>query len=112
MVELGIDISQLMQPLIIKSIFSGEEIPIDALVDAMLTQKIYESIKGSLTLPPEFKDLESVLDLMIQMDSIKRVLAVLRGETPPPPAIDKVIELVVNLQMINALSQAFGTVAS
>jgi len=108
MSSLGIDINALIQPLMIRAILRGEDIPIDAIVDIQLSQIIYESLMSSLSLPSEFADLQSVIDLMIQMDGLKRFMAVLRGETPPEPAIDKVIELVVNLQLISSLSQSLG----
>ena len=109
---LGIDITQLMQPLLIRSVLKGEEIPIDAIVDIQLTQTIYQKLMESVTLPSEYADLQSVIDLMVQMDGVKRFMAILRGESPPEPAIDKVIELVVNLQLISSLSQSLGGTAT
>lgn len=112
MSTLGIDINALIQPLLIRAVLKGGEIPIDVIVDIQMTQTIYQSLMSGLTLPSEFADLQSVIDLMIQMDSIKRLLAVMRGETPPEPAIDKIIELVVNLQLISSLSQSLGATAT
>ena len=109
---LGIDINALIQPLMIRAVLKGEEIPIDVIVDIQMTQTIYQSLMAGITLPSEFADLQSVIDLMIQMDSVKRLMAVLRGETPPEPAIDKIIELVVNLQLVSSLSQSLGGTAT
>lgn len=108
MSEPVIDVKSLIQPLLIKAVLRGEEIPIDVIIDAEITQKIYDSLMKSIQLPPEYADLKNVIDLMMQMDSVKRVLAVVRGQAPPEPAIDKVIELVVNLQLLSTLAGAFG----
>jgi len=108
MSSLGIDINALLQPLMIRAILKGEEVPIDVFVDIQMTQTIYNSLMSSITLPSEFADLQSVIDLMVQMDGVKRLLALMRGETPPEPAIDRVIELVVNLQLISSLTSALG----
>jgi len=97
---LGIDINQLIQPLMLKSVLKGEEVPIDTIVDLMISEKIEEQLLASVTIPSEFAD---IVNLMLEMDKLKRLMAILRGETPPEPAIDKVIELIINLQLVESL---------
>ena len=98
---LGIDIMSLIQPLLIKAVFKGEEIPVDALIDILVSEKIEETLLASITIPSEWID---IVNMMLEMDKVKRFLAVLRGETPPEPVIDKIIELIVNLKLVESLS--------
>jgi len=105
-----IDVSSLIQPLMLRSVFKGEEFSLDAIIDVILQDKISESLLGSVELPSEFADLGDVICLQIEMTKVKNLLAAMRGEAVEAGAgLDKIIELIVNLQMLSSISSAFGT---
>lgn len=104
-----IDIDALIKPLMLKAVMTGEgEIPIDALINLQVEKKITDQLLQSIELPEDFQDLGDVICLMISMNRVKAVMAYMKGETPETTGIDKVLELVINLQMLSALSSAFG----
>jgi len=105
-----IDIGTIVQPLLMKSVIAGGELNIEPLIDVMVQEKIQESLLASVELPSEFADLADVICLSLEMNKVRTVLAVLRGEAPPAGAgIEKTLELIVNLQMLSAISKAFET---
>lgn len=104
-----IDINSLIQPLLLKNIFTGGEFNLDPLIDAMVQDKIEESLLANVNLPSEFADLGDVICLSLEMNKVKTVLAALKGEqVSPEEGLDKVIQLIVNLQMLSALSSSLG----
>ncbi len=104
-----IDISAIIQPLMLRAVFKEGEMNLDVLIDVIVQDKIEQSLLANVTLPAEFKDLENVICLMLDMNKVKSVMAALRGEQPPEgTGIDKVLELIVNLQMLGALTQSLG----
>jgi hypothetical protein len=104
-----IDIGQLLQPLLLRSVFKGEELQLDAVIDVYVQDAITKSLLQNIDLPQEFADLGDVICLSLEMNKVKYLLAVLRGQQPPEGSgVDKVLEMVVSLQMLSALSQAFG----
>lgn len=106
-----IDVNTLLQPLLMKSVFQEEgEIPLDQVFNIIINDKITQSLLGGVTLPAEFADLGNVICLQLETQKVRAVSAMLRGETPPEFDISKTFELVINLQMISSLSQAFTTV--
>jgi len=98
---LGIDITSLIQPLMLRAVITGQEVNMDAIMDLLISEKIQESILTAIEVPSEWADL---VNLMLETDKVRRFMAILRGETPPEPAIDRVIELVVNLKLIESLT--------
>jgi len=89
----------------IPKILRGEEIDISPYINAMIASKIVDALKASITIPTEF---ESIIDVMIFAEKMRAFSAALRGETYEL-AIDKIVELMVSLYMISALSEAFAT---
>ena len=104
-----IETSTLIQPLLMRAVLRGEEFDITPIIDILVQDKIVSSLLGQLTLPEEFKDLGDVICLMLEMNKVRSIMAVLRGEQPPEGVgVERVLELVINLQLLSQLSQAFG----
>ena len=108
-----IDLGQILPVLVMKSMFKeGEETNFDVLIEAMVNDKIVNSLLANIELPDEFKEMGDVICLMIQMDNLKTVLAALRGERVESKALDKALEMVINLQLLSVLSNAVGSGSS
>ena len=109
--ETQINIVQLVQPMLLSAILKGEDISklIDVIVDAQVNDVIFNKVLSSIQVPEEFQGLIDVFKLANQLDTLKAIMAAMKGqEYQPKFGIDKVIELMVSLQMINALSTALG----
>ena len=61
----------------------------------------------NIQLPEEFKDLKDVIQLMLDIQRFKAISAVLKGETPTID-ISKVLDLVINLNLIANLANMFA----
>lgn len=106
---LGIDINQLIGPVIMLAVLKGEDIT--PVFDAIINSKVTETLLDNLAknIPPEYQDIVNVIKMAAELDTIRGVLAAIKGqEYQPKFSIDKAIELVVTLQMMNALTQALG----
>lgn len=104
-----IDVGTLIQPILLRSVFrEGAEVPIDQIVDITLQDKITASLLQGVSLPPEFQQLGDVICLQLEMNKIRAVTAMLRGEEVPEFDIGRVFEMVLNLQIINSIATAFG----
>lgn len=88
-------------------ILRGEEVDLTPYINVIVSSKIVDAIRASITLPTEF---ESIVDIMLFAEKMRAFTAAIRGETYEP-AIDRIIELMVSLYMVNAISTAFGTSA-
>ena len=105
----GFDLSGLMKPLMMKAVLTEGEMNIDVFINVMVQEKMEQSLLSSITLPEDFSDLQDVICMMLQMDKLKGITAAMKGEAPPEGAgLDKIINLVVQLQMLSALEGAFG----
>jgi len=82
----------------------GEEVDITPIVSLKINEVILDALKKSIKVPTEF---EGLIDVMLMAEQMKAVTAVLRGEEYTP-AIDKIIELMVNFSLIESLTSAFG----
>ena len=104
-----IDITSIIQPLMLRSVFTGEEFKFDTLIDVLIQDKIEKALLQSVELPEEFAELKDVICLSLDMNKIKTIMKVLRGEeVQPGEGLEKTIELIVNLQMLSALTSAFS----
>ncbi len=103
-----IDIGSILQPLMMAAVLKGENIPIDAIVDVYIQDAIQNALLQNVTLPQEFAELGNVICLELEMNKIRTLLAVLRGEQPPENTIDKVIDMVLNLQLLSAIGSALS----
>ena len=102
-----IDIKELLGPVMMLNAFKGEEFDITPLLDVMIGQKITENLLSSITLPSDFADLGDVICLQIQMQHVKALEAILKGERYEFD-ISKVIETLVTFNMLSALTSAFS----
>jgi len=107
MTGLGIDIKQLLTPMMLASIVKGEEFDVSKIIDIYVNDMIVNSLLQNIQLPEEFKDLQDVIQLMLDMQKFKAISAVLRGETPTID-ISKVLDLVINLNLVASMAGAFG----
>lgn len=107
MAGLGIDIKQLLTPMMLASVVKGEEFDISKVVDIYVNDMIVNTLLQNIQLPEEFKDLKDVIQLMLDVQRLKSISAVLKGETPTID-ISKVLDLVINLNLIASLAGAFG----
>ena len=104
-----INLTQLLEPLMLKSVFKEGEFDIGPIIDIIVQEKIEQNLLSSIEIPDEFADLGSIVCLMVTVNKLKAVTAVLRGETPPEgTGMDKVLELIVNLQMLSSIGSALG----
>ena len=106
---LGIDINQLIGPVLMLAVFKGEDItPVfDALINSKITETLLDNLAKNI--PQEYQDIVNVIKMAAELDTIRGILAAIKGqEYQPKFSIDKAIELVVTLQMMNALTQALG----
>jgi len=103
-----LNVQEIMQPLMMSAVLKGEEVPLDAFIDVYLQDAIVNSLLQNIELPPDFQDLGSVICLQLEMNKVKTLMDILKGKQPEETGIDKVIELVVNLQILSAIANAFG----
>ena len=103
----GIDVQSLLPVMMMKGILAGEEFNLDPVIDVMINKQIAESLLANVTLPSDFAELGDVICLQVQMGQLKAVQAALRGETAEFN-MDKIIDMVVNLQLLSAIESAFG----
>ena len=89
----------------IPKILRGEEVDITPIIESQVNKMILNSLLSTLTIPTEFQD---IVNLMITLEDTRATLALLRGEAYEP-RIDRIIELVVNLSMIESIATALGT---
>lgn len=104
-----IDITQLLGPVMLSKTLKGEEFDISPLIDVIVGQKITESLLASVSLPSEFADLGDIFCLQIQLEQVKAVTSMLKGETYEFD-ISKVIDTLVSLNMISAITSSLGSV--
>lgn len=100
-----IDVRQILGPILVANVIKGGEIDITPLIDAMVGEQITQALLSSITLPSEVADMGDIICLMINLEQIKGLQALLRGETYEF-GIDKVVELIVTLNMMSALTSA------
>jgi len=105
--EAGLDVKQLLTPLLISSVLKGEEINIDAIIDLYVNEIIVTNMLKTIKLPEEFAELQDVIKLMLEVQRMKAVSAILRGETPEVD-IGKVFDILVSLHLVSAIAGAFG----
>jgi len=105
-----VDVSQIIQPLMLSSVFKeGTEFDISNIIDVYLQDQIVKHLLETIELPEEFADLGQVICLQLDMNKIKTLMAVLKGEAPPEGVgIDKILELVMNIQLLSSLGSALG----
>ena len=102
-----IDIGQLLGPVMMSSTLKGGELDITPLVDVMIGQKVTESLLSSVTLPSDFADLGDVICLQIQLQQVKALEAIMKGETYEFD-LSKVIDMIVTFNLMSAITNAFG----
>jgi len=88
-------------------ILRGEEVDLSPYINVMVSSQIVDAIRGSIALPTEY---QSIVDIMLFAEKMRAFTAALRGEAYEP-AVDRVIEIMVSLYMVNAIASAFGTTA-
>lgn len=101
-----IDLNQLLQLSLFRSIFREEETNIDQVLDAVVNSQIADQIVNSIiaNIPQEYVDM---VCLFKQMEDIRALRAALRGEEYES-RIDKVVELAMTLQMLSAFQTTTG----
>ena len=105
----GINVEQLIGPIMMLAVFKGQDITpiLDALINSKITDTLIEQLAQNV--PQEYQDLVNVVKLAVQMDTLRGLLAAMKGEQYQPKfGLDKAIELFVTIQMISALSGALG----
>ena len=102
-----IDVSQLLGPIMMARTLKGEEFDITPLIDVIVGQKVTESLLSSITLPSDFADLGDVICLQIQLQQVKALEAIMKGETYEFD-LSKVIDMIVTFNMMSAITSAFG----
>lgn len=88
-------------------IMAGEEVDLTPYINAMISSQIIESLRSAIALPTEY---QSIVDIMVFAEKMRAFTAALRGEEYEP-ALDKIVNLMVSLHMVQALSSALGTSA-
>ena len=100
-----IDVRQLLGPIMVSKVMKEGEFDLTPLLDAIVGEQITQALLANITLPSDFADMGEIVCLMMNMEQVKGLQSLLRGE-PYEFKIDKVIDLLVTLNMISALSQA------
>jgi len=88
----------------IPRILRGEEVDLTPYINVLISSNIVDAIKASIALPTEY---QSIVDIMLFAEKMRALTAALRGETYEP-AIDRIVELMVSLYMVSAISTAVG----
>lgn len=107
-----INVDQLIGPVMMLAVFKGQDISpiLDALINSKITDALIAQLAASV--PEEYKDIVNVVKMAAQLDTLRGIIAAMRGEAYEPRfGLDKAVELIVTINMISALSQALGGAA-
>ena len=98
--EIPLDVLIMAQ---IPRIMRGEEVDLTPYINVMVSSQIVDSLKTAISLPTEY---QSIVDIMIFAEKMRAFTAALRGEEYEP-AIDRIVNLMVSLNLVNAIATAF-----
>jgi len=98
---------ELLGPLLLVGALKGEEFDISVILDIYVSDIITQKILQQVALPEDFKEFEGVIKTMLEMEKLKALSAVLRGERPEID-VGKTLEFVITLSVMSSLLNTLG----